>query len=303
MRRLSDDTVQLRSDVLERGVVRDDFQSPWRDRPDRVVVVGDVNSTLAGGLAAVKLGIPVDHVEAGLRSRDRSMPQEINRLLTDSVSDQLFVSEPDGERNLRLEGHDPRRVHFVGNVMIDSLRASLPRARARRASSSRGLARRGYAILTLHRPANVDNLTQLLRLVEATATAFPGLPLIFPVHPRTRPKLEGARLPDTLHVVPPLGYTDFISMLEGALVAVTDSGGIQEETTWLGVPCLTLRPNTERPITVDVGTNTLVGDDLGRLARAAGRIRKGTYRKGSRPRFWDGRAADRIAAIYRQMNR
>ena len=273
------------------------------NRPDRVIVVGDVNSTLAAALAAAKLGIPVDHVEAGLRSWDRSMPEEINRLVTDGVSDLLFVSEPDGAKNLRREGHDRGRIHFVGNVMIDSLRAILPRARTRKAALALGLRRRGYAILTLHRPANVDDAAQLRRLIEGVAEAFAGLPIIFPVHPRTRPSLDQARLPPTLRAIAPLGYTDFISLLDGAMVAVTDSGGIQEETTWLGVPCLTLRSNTERPITVAAGTNTLVGDNLRSLSLAAGRIRKGTYKKGSRPELWDGRAADRIAAVYRRLRR
>lgn len=267
------------------------------ERFDRVMVVGDVNSTLAASLVAVKLGMPVDHVEAGLRSGDRSMPEEINRIATDAIAARFFASEPAGVRNLLREGHDRATVHLVGNVMIDSLRRVLPRARARAAWADYGLAPGGYAVATLHRPANVDARDRLLGLIEALQKIAASTPVLFPVHPRTRKRLpRGLRLPG-VRLLDPLGYLEFLSLLSRCRLVVTDSGGIQEEATALRVPCLTMRDTTERPITVSLGTNTLVGSDYGLLQRKVDAILGGRYKKGALPPLWDGRAAERIAAI------
>ncbi|RMF76081.1 MAG: UDP-N-acetylglucosamine 2-epimerase (non-hydrolyzing) [Acidobacteria bacterium] len=272
-------------------------------RPDLVVVVGDVNSTAACALVAKKIpGVGLAHVEAGLRSFDRSMPEEINRLVTDALSDLLFTSEPSGARNLRREGVDPRHVHFVGNVMIDTLEAHLPRARQTGAVEAFGLAAGGYVLVTMHRPANVDDAAVFDPLMDALARLAADRPVVFPVHPRTRPALDrwrGARqeLPAGLRLVDPLGYLEFLDLMAHAQLVLTDSGGVQEETTALGVPCLTLRPNTERPVTVDEGTNELVGQDADRLLRRARAILAGEVPRGRRPALWDGRAAERIADV------
>jgi UDP-N-acetylglucosamine 2-epimerase (non-hydrolysing) len=260
-------------------------------RPAGVVVVGDVNSTVACALAAVKLAIPVAHLEAGLRSFDRSMPEEINRLATDAISDLLLVSEPAGEENLRREGAAPERVRYVGNVMIDSLVAQLPAARALNVAARMNLQARSYALVTLHRPGNVDDprrLGELLGVLEEVAAIAP---VIFPAHPRTRPKLEG--LAARLTVVDPLPYREMLSLQADAGVVITDSGGMQEETSYLGVPCLTLRPNTERPVTTTLGTNTLIDRDLSQVAALARKALEGSYRKGQPIPGWDGKAAQR----------
>jgi UDP-N-acetylglucosamine 2-epimerase (non-hydrolysing) len=268
-------------------------------RPDAVLVVGDVNSTLAATVAAVKLGIPVAHVEAGLRSFDRGMPEEINRLLTDAVSHWLFVSEPSGERNLRAEGVDPKQIHFVGNVMIDTLRAQLERARTLDTLGRLGLAPRGYAVLTLHRPSNVDDPAKLGTLFDVLEEIHTRLPVVFPVHPRTaetiRTKLGGRAL--ALRTTEPLGYLDFLRLTADARLVLTDSGGIQEETTALGVPCLTLRDNTERPVTVEQGTNRIVGNDPHAIRSEVAKILDGEPRSGRVPELWDGRAAARIVDV------
>jgi UDP-N-acetylglucosamine 2-epimerase (non-hydrolysing) len=268
-------------------------------QPDAVVVVGDVNSTIACALTAVKLDVPVAHVEAGLRSFDRTMPEEINRILTDAISHWLFVSEPSGVANLRREGVAEERIHLVGNVMIDTLLACRDLCRRSRILDDLGLTGRSFGVLTLHRPANVDDPEVLAGLLAAIAEIQRELPIVFPVHPRTRKALEGhdlASLPGLI-VVDPLGYVDFMWALSGARLVLTDSGGIQEETTVLGVPCLTLRENTERPITVEQGTNRLVGLRPRAIVAAAREILDGPARPGRTPALWDGNAAGRILDI------
>ena len=269
-------------------------------RPDAVVVVGDVKSTIACALTAVKLGVPVAHVEAGLRSFDRTMPEEINRLLTDSISHWLFVTERSGVDNLRREGVPDDRVFFVGNVMIDTLLASRELSERSTVLADLGLADRGYAVLTLHRPANVDDPAVFEGLLAAVGRLQREVPVVFPVHPRTRKVLAGqdlAALPN-LRLVEPLGYLEFMKLVSHARLVLTDSGGVQEETTVLGVPCLTLRENTERPVTIEEGTNTLVGLDPDRIIVAGLEALASPPRPGRRPRFWDGRAAARILDVF-----
>ena len=285
-------------------------------RPHATVVVGDVNSTLAGALASVKLGIPVAHVEAGLRSFDPTMPEEINRVLTDRISRWLFTTEPAAGENLLREGVPPARIHFAGNVMIDTLRAHLDRARERDVRTPLGIPPGPYGVLTLHRPSNVDDPSRLEALFAALEKLHRDCPLVFPVHPRTRGVIErqlGGRAP-RLHLCEPLGYLDFLALLAGASLVLTDSGGIQEETTVLGVPCLTLRASTERPVTLTHGTNRLVGADPDailrvareELAKAAGGppgggaalgAPPGRQRMAGGPPLWDGRAAVRIVDV------
>jgi UDP-N-acetylglucosamine 2-epimerase (non-hydrolysing) len=267
--------------------------------PDAVVVVGDVNSTLAATLAAVKLGIPVAHVEAGLRSFDRSMPEELNRILTDAVARWLFTSEPSGAVNLRREGIPESRIHFVGNVMIDTLRAHLERARGLDPLTPLGLEARGYAVLTLHRPSNVDDPERLRSLFEVLEEIHRELPVVFPVHPRTRAAIAarlGGAMP-RLRATEPLGYLEFLGLMADARFVLTDSGGIQEETTVLGVPCLTLRSSTERPITVEQGTNELVGAEADAIRAAVRKILDGDGKRGRIPTAWDGCAAVRIVDV------
>ncbi len=270
------------------------------ERPDLVVVVGDVNSTLAATLAAVKLEIPVAHVEAGLRSGDRSMPEELNRLMTDVVATWLFTTEPDAEKNLLREGVDPSRIHFVGNVMIDSVLANLERARKRDTLARLGLASGRFGLLTLHRPSNVDDPERLGELFSALEEIHRRLPIVFPAHPRTatniREHLGGRAL--KLQVIEPQDYLDFLLMMSEARLVLTDSGGVQEETTVLGTPCFTLRDSTERPITVTDGTNTMVGADREVILREVGRALDGNPKAGKIPDLWDGRAAARIADVF-----
>jgi len=270
-------------------------------QPDWVLVVGDVNSTLACALVCVKLGVKVAHVEAGLRSRDRSMPEEINRLLTDQISDLLFTPSQDADENLRAEGIPDERIRFVGNIMIDSLNKLLERAKDSQVRQQLGVADSDYAVLTLHRPSNVDERETLARILGALETIAERLPIIFPVHPRTRKailelglerQLQAGR---GLRVIEPLGYLDFLRLYSGARLVLTDSGGIQEETTVLGIPCVTLRENTERPITVEMGTNTVVGTDPQRITTAAFAALDQSSRRSYRvPPLWDGHTADRI---------
>jgi UDP-N-acetylglucosamine 2-epimerase (non-hydrolysing) len=267
-----------------------------REKPDVVVIAGDVNSTLAVALVASKLGLRIAHVEAGLRSRDWSMPEEINRVLTDRLSDLLFTPSRDGDENLAAEGIARERVHFVGNVMIDSLRAALPRARESRIHEKLEISPGNYALATLHRPANVDEPAALARVLAALGEVAAALPVVFPVHPRTRARMQAFSAPG-LKIVEPLGYLDFLALTAGARLVMTDSGGIQEETTALSVPCLTLRENTERPVTITDGTNQLVGTDPARIVPAAREVLSGGGRKGRMPELWDGRAAERIARI------
>jgi UDP-N-acetylglucosamine 2-epimerase (non-hydrolysing) len=268
-----------------------------RERPDVVVVAGDVNSTVAVALVAAKLGLAIAHVEAGLRSRDWTMPEEINRVLTDRLSDLLFTPSRDGDENLLGEGIDPARIHFVGNVMIDSLQAALPRARESRIHQRLELPRKGYALATLHRPSNVDEPAALNRLLSALAEVATQVPVVFPIHPRTRARVPAGFEARGLRLVEPLGYLDFLALVADAKLVMTDSGGIQEETTALGVPCLTLRENTERPVTVEIGTNQLVGTDPARAVAAAAAVLAGNCRRGTIPERWDGRAAERVAEI------
>ena len=275
-------------------------------RPAAVVVVGDVNSTIACGLVAVKLGVKLVHVEAGLRSFDRTMPEEVNRVLTDAISDLLFCTEASGVANLRREGVAEERIHLVGNVMIDTLLRHRARADASRALLDLGLEPRGYAVLTLHRPANVDDPAVLGRLLDALEEVQRDLAIVFPVHPRTRQKLAGSGLAarlaglPRLRLVEPQGYLDFLKLMAEARLVLTDSGGIQEETTFLGVPCVTARTSTERPVTTQIGTNVLVGDDLALSREAIGRILDGAARHGAIPPLWDGHSAERTVAILEQ---
>ena len=265
-------------------------------RPDLVLVVGDVNSTLAAALGAAKLGIAVAHVEAGLRSFDRTMPEEINRVLTDAISDLLFVTEESGVRNLEREGVAPSKVHLVGNVMIDTLLRHRARARSSDVLTRLGVAPRGYAVLTLHRPANVDDPAALRGILAPIAELARSLPVVFPVHPRTRAALSGEQGAGAgFRLVEPLGYLDFVKLMDDARIVLTDSGGIQEETTILGVPCVTLRDNTERPITITAGTNRLAGTSAEGIRRAIAEALAAAVRPEAPP-LWDGRAAVRIAA-------
>jgi UDP-N-acetylglucosamine 2-epimerase (non-hydrolysing) len=272
-------------------------------KPDWLVVVGDVNSTIACALVAAKLDIKVAHVEAGLRSFDRTMPEEVNRLLTDAISELLLVSEPSGLQNLRREGHPPERIHFVGNVMIDTLRACSERAQQSGILERFGLTAGRYNLVTLHRPSNVDDPEALQRIAGVLEELANDLPTLFPVHPRTRERFRRMGLSESLercrglHLIDPLGYLDFLKLLTHAAVVLTDSGGIQEETTILGVWCLTLRDNTERPITLTHGTNTLVGSEPARILAGYQRCRTSVPGPQLVPELWDGQAAPRIAAI------
>lgn len=292
------------SHAQQTGRIMEAFEAEvQKNRPDVVVVVGDVNSTLACTLVCSKLQIPVAHVEAGLRSEDRSMPEEINRIVTDVLSDHLFVTERSGLDNLRSEGIPVERIHFVGNVMIDSLVRFKDQAVKRAAAENLGCTPGGYILLTMHRPATVDvpeQLEKMVRLVEQLATRAP---IVFPVHPRTRQKLAEAKWMDRLSrctgisLIPPCGYLDFLSLMSDAALVVTDSGGAQEETTYLGVPCITLRPNTERPVTTELGTNVLMPLDVDAVLESADRALSGGWKKGHVPPLWDGNASTRIARI------
>ncbi len=278
-------------------------------RPDVVVVVGDVNSTLAAALTAVKLQIPVAHVEAGLRSFDRTMPEEINRLLTDAISEYLFVSEESGRTNLLREGIVPSKIHFVGNVMIDSLEQHRPRWEQSAIHHRLGLQRHRYGVVTLHRPSNVDDDASLHGLMDALTTVASRIPLVFSVHPRTRNRLEANGLASMVRLgaerapatgicgMEPLGYLDFIALVAGARIVLTDSGGLQEETTALGVPCLTLRENTERPATVTHGTNRVIGTTPRRIVEAACHVLDAPGSAAMPPPLWDGHTAARIVMV------
>lgn len=286
------------SHARQTALVLERFEKVVEDeRPDLVVVVGDVNSTVACALAAVKLGVPVAHVEAGLRSFDRTMPEEINRLATDAVSDLLYCSEDSGMANLAAEGVAAWRRVLAGNVMIDTLLRHRERAAALGTAERLGLPR-DYGVVTLHRPSNVDDPADAARAADALAGAARRVPLVFPLHPRTRRAFEThgllSRLGPGVRMTEPLGYLEFLSLLSGARVVLTDSGGVQEETTVLGVPCLTLRRNTERPATVSDGTNRITGADPAAVAAAAEDALAGRFPV-RRPPLWDGRAAERIA--------
>lgn len=269
-------------------------------KPRMINVVGDVNSTMAAALVAAKLRIPVAHIEAGLRSRDWSMPEEVNRAVTDVLSDLLFTPSADADENLLQEGRDPARIVRVGNVMIDTLMMHLPRARALDMASKLKLEPHGYAVLTMHRPSNVDDPETFGRILGALLDIQNALPIVFPVHPRTRARMKEWGLAEKLDqarnvlVIEPLGYLEFLSLTSHARIVLTDSGGLQEETTVLGIPCLTLRENTERPITVDQGTNVVVGTDDEKIREETYRVLRGEAKKGRVPELWDGRASERI---------
>jgi UDP-N-acetylglucosamine 2-epimerase (non-hydrolysing) len=291
----------------------------FRSKPDLAVVVGDVNSTLACALVAAKLHIPVAHVEAGLRSHDRSMPEEINRILTDHIADYLFTSCEDANVNLRREGIFASKIFFVGNVMIDTLNRFVDEAGESEILARLGLRDNGrtspYAVLTLHRPSNVDHEEVLKGIFAALERLSERIPVLFPVHPRTLNRMKGfsldrcvsyggglcsvdsKRSKKNMRAIPPLGYFDFLNLISNAAVVLTDSGGIQEETTVLGIPCLTLRDNTERPVTVREGTNMVVGSDPERILDASLHVLENGSREKRIPRFWDGKAAERIVGI------
>jgi UDP-N-acetylglucosamine 2-epimerase (non-hydrolysing) len=291
-------------------------------QPDLVVVVGDVNSTLACSLAAAKLHIPIAHVEAGLRSFDRTMPEEINRILTDSISDYLFTPSPDGDENLLKQGVSPEKIFLVGDIMVDSLLCNLEKARKSPILKKLGLQKKistnhrqlisDYCVLTLHRPSNVDNKNSFLRIISALTEISKQIPVFFPVHPRTRKRIEGFGLyhhfiklathnsqitNNGLYLANPVGYLDFLKLMANAKIVLTDSGGIQEETTVLNIPCITLRDTTERPITLSKGTNVLVKDDPQRIVEEVEKILKGNGRNGRCPSIWDGNTAERIVKI------
>ncbi|HXG51584.1 MAG TPA: UDP-N-acetylglucosamine 2-epimerase (non-hydrolyzing) [candidate division Zixibacteria bacterium] len=273
------------------------------DRPDLVVVVGDVNSTMACAITAKKLGIAVAHVEAGLRSRDWTMPEEINRVVTDAVADLLFTTSRDADENLLKEGVAAERIHFVGNVMIDCLLALLPRAEGRGTFERFGVEPGGYATLTLHRPSNVDDPEVLEGIVEVLMEVSRGLPIVWPVHPRARKSLEAFRLAERVERCPgirlaqPLGYLDMLALSRNARLILTDSGGLQEEATVLRVPCITLRNNTERPVTVECGCNRLAGNDPSRIRAAVLAALDSSGSSIGTPELWDGRAAERIVDV------
>ena len=269
-------------------------------KPDWVLVVGDVNSTIACALVCAKLGIKIAHVEAGLRSRDRAMPEEINRILTDSISDLLFTTSQDADENLRQEGIPAERVRFVGNVMIDSLLEHLKIAENSTVRTDLGIFEREYAVMTLHRPSNVDERDVFGGILDALLSVAERLPIIFPVHPRTRAKIEEFGFSEriaasNIRLIAPLGYLDFMRLYSGARLVLTDSGGLQEETTVLGIPCLTLRHNTERPITIELGTNVLVGTNPEKIKQAANSVLDNPMSTDTKiPPLWDGKAAGRI---------
>lgn len=272
--------------------------------PDLVLVYGDVNSTVAAALVCAKMGIPVGHVEAGLRSYDRGMPEEINRLLTDQISSLLFTPSEDADHNLLREGVAQQKIYLVGNVMIDTLVRLLPAAHQLwpDTRTAMGLTDAGFGLVTLHRPSNVDDPDSLRRILSTLSEISEELPLVFPMHPRTFLRIREEGLQDLaagLTIIDPVGYVEFLALQENAAVVLTDSGGIQEETTYLKVPCITLRCNTERPVTVSIGTNVLVGQDMEMLRRELRRIMDGDAGTGQVPPLWDGQAAVRIADVVR----
>jgi UDP-N-acetylglucosamine 2-epimerase (non-hydrolysing) len=269
-----------------------------KEKPDLVVVVGDVNSTMACTIVAAKLLIPVAHVEAGLRSLDRSMPEEINRVVTDALAEILFTTSRDADENLKREGVDPHKIHFVGNVMIDTLLKHRQKAAELKVDKPPH-----YALVTLHRPSNVDDPQVLGSIFEALEEISKSIPVIFPIHPRTARRVTEFGLSmNGIRTMPPQGYLDFLNLMATATIVLTDSGGLQEETTILGVPCLTLRHNTERPVTITHGTNIMVGPDKGRILDAYRRVMSGDWKPAGPPEYWDGHAAERIIRVIRAIS-
>lgn len=271
-------------------------------KPDMIVVFGDVNSTMAASLVAAKLQIKIAHVEAGLRSFDPAMPEEINRIVTDRLSDYMFVTEPSGLKHLEQEGVDKRKVFFTGNIMIDSLASSLAAAKKSSILTDLRLEPKKYAVMTLHRPSNVDNPEILMSIINAVNSVGNTVPVVFPCHPRTQKELARHNLAITptsgpLRLIEPLGYLDFLRLQSECYFVLTDSGGVQEETTYLQIPCVTMRENTERPVTVDVGSNILVGPSPAKVLEAVRGILDGKHKKGRIPELWDGHTAERIVAI------
>ncbi|MGQ9819772.1 MAG: non-hydrolyzing UDP-N-acetylglucosamine 2-epimerase [Candidatus Kapaibacteriales bacterium] len=275
----------------------------YRESPDLVIVVGDVNSTIAATLSAVKLGIRTGHVEAGLRSFDRSMPEEINRIATDSISDFLFVTEQSGIDNLRREGHSEEKIFYVGNTMIDSLTFVLPKIEQSQIVQELSLAPIQFALMTLHRPSNVDLPQQLSMLIDVMEYISQRIPLVFPIHPRTKKNIYEFGLDSKFHriknlkVTQPLSYIDFVALMKNSMFVLTDSGGIQEETTFLKIPCLTLRTTTERPITCEIGSNILVTPQKDNIISAIDKIFEGNNKEYQIPPLWDGKAGERIVDI------
>lgn len=272
--------------------------------PDLVVVFGDVNSTLAAAVVTSKLQVPLAHVEAGLRSFDRTMPEEINRMVTDILSDFLFTTEESANKNLLREGIMEEKIYFVGNIMIDTLLLYIDKAEETKIMDSLNLKSGGFALLTLHRPSNVDRKEKLQEIMDAILEISNKIPVIFPIHPRTKKNLERfglyGKYEKGIRLISPLKYTDFLKLEKEALFVMTDSGGIQEETTFLGIPCITIRENTERPVTVDIGTNILAGTDGERILEEANKILNGERKKGKIPPLWDGKTAQRIAGILKE---
>ena len=272
-------------------------------KPDAVLVVGDVNSTIACGIVSVKLGVKLIHVEAGLRSGDRSMPEEINRILTDAISDILFCTEQSGVDNLRREGIDKAKMYLVGNVMIDSLILFSKKIEESKILNDLGLSPRKYAVITLHRPSNVDNLQNFSYIFNSLKIIQRDIPLVFPIHPRTRKSLVNMGLEElfkdmpNLLLIEPLGYLDFLKLVSQSQFVITDSGGLQEETTFLKIPCLTIRENTERPVTLEIGTNKLVGSDPTKIIEAYKKIKNKECEESKIPPLWDGKTARRIVEI------
>ncbi len=272
------------------------------EKPDIVVVVGDVNSTLAASLATVKLHIKVAHIEAGLRSFDKKMPEEINRLLTDAISDYLFTPSLDANENLSREGIPQEKIFYVGDIMIDNLFFNLPKAKNSKILEKLNLIKQNYALLTLHRPSNVDDKDKLESIIEVLVRVSNKIKIVFPIHPRTHKNIINFGLnhiltSDNIILIEPLGYIDFLNLIINSKLVITDSGGIQEETTVLGIPCLTLRDTTERPITIETGTNTLIGNNPKKLIEEIEKIMKGKARKANYPELWDGKTAERIIQI------
>jgi UDP-N-acetylglucosamine 2-epimerase (non-hydrolysing) len=269
-------------------------------KPDMVLVYGDVNSTVAAALVCAKLQIPISHVEAGLRSFDNAMPEEINRIVTDRLCDMLFTPSADGDKHLLHEGVAKDKIFLVGNVMIDTLVSLLPKAKQIFPGLKQRLALPDrFGLVTLHRPSNVDDPRKLAKMFNSLGEISATIPLLFPVHPRTRQKLADAKLTPakTLQLCDPLSYVEFLALQQNATVVITDSGGIQEETTYLRVPCITMRENTERPVTIEIGTNEIIGNDFDRLAKEVKRAVSGRWKRGNIPPLWDGKASDRIAEI------